>query len=91
MIRMMTTDPGFTGPVNLGNPTEFTILQLAETVLRLTASRSQIAFRSLPADDPLQRKPDIALARSALKWEPRTPLDEGLKPTIAYFKAILGL
>jgi UDP-glucuronate decarboxylase len=91
MIRMMTTDPGFTGPVNLGNPTEFTILQLAETVLRLTASRSQIAFRPLPADDPLQRKPDIALARSALKWEPRTPLDEGLKPTIAYFKTILGL
>ena len=91
MIGMMTTDPGFTGPVNLGNPTEFTILQLAETVLRLTASRSQIAFRSLPADDPLQRKPDIALARSALKWEPRTPLDEGLKPTIAYFKTILSL
>ena len=72
MIRMMTTDPGFTGPVNLGNPTEFTILQLAETVLRLMASRSQIAFRPLPADDPLQRKPDIALARSALKWEPRS-------------------
>jgi UDP-glucuronate decarboxylase len=91
MIRMMATDTGFAGPVNLGNPTESTMLQLAETVLRLTASRSRITFRPLPPDDPRQRKPDISLARSALHWEPRTPLEEGLKPTIAYFKRLFEL
>ncbi len=91
MIRMMATDTGFAGPVNLGNPTESTMLQLAETVLRLTASRSRITFQPLPPDDPRQRKPDISLARSALHWEPRTPLEEGLKPTIAYFKRLLEL
>ena len=91
MLRMMRTDHGFTGPVNLGNPTEFTILQLAETVLRLTASRSRIVYMPLPADDPKQRRPDISLARESLQWEPATPVEEGLKPTIAYFRALLGL
>jgi UDP-glucuronate decarboxylase len=89
MIRMMKTEKGFTGPVNLGNPTEFTILELAETVLRLTGSKSQIVSKPLPEDDPRQRQPDIALARSTLNWEPTTPLEEGLKPTIAYFKGLL--
>jgi UDP-glucuronate decarboxylase len=90
MIRMMNTEPGFTGPVNLGNPREFTVMQLAEMVLRLTSSRSKIVFRPLPPDDPRQRKPDISLAGSALKWEPHTPLEEGLRRTIAYFKTVLG-
>ncbi len=90
IVQMMGTEVGFTGPVNLGNATEFTILQLAETVLRLTNSRSKVVFRPLPLDDPRQRQPDLALARSALRWEPRTPLEEGLKPTIAYFRGILG-
>jgi UDP-glucuronate decarboxylase len=90
MIRMMGSKRGFTGPVNLGNPTEFTILELAETVLRLTGSRSRIVSKPLPEDDPRQRRPDISLARSALGWEPSTPLEEGLKPTIAYFKTLLG-
>ena len=73
MLLMMTPDVGFTGPVNLGNATEFTILQLAETVLRLTSSRSKIVYRPLPSDDPRQRQPDLSLARSVLQWEPRTP------------------
>jgi UDP-glucuronate decarboxylase len=89
MIRMMGTVKGFTGPVNLGNPIEFTILELAESVLRLTGSKSKIVYKPLPEDDPRQRRPDITLARSKLNWEPATPLEEGLKPTIAYFKSLL--
>jgi UDP-glucuronate decarboxylase len=91
MLRMMATDTGFTGPVNLGNPTEFTMLELAETILRLTGSGSRIVHQPLPADDPRQRKPDIALARSVLQWEPRTKLEDGLQPTIAYFRQLLDL
>ena len=91
MIRMMATDRGFTGPVNIGNPTEFTILELAETVLRLTGSRSRIVSKPLPEDDPRQRRPDISLARSTLRWEPATPLEDGLQPTIAYFRELLGI
>jgi UDP-glucuronate decarboxylase len=91
LIAMMGTDKGFTGPLNMGNPNEFTILELAEAVLRLTGSRSRIVHRELPADDPKQRQPDITLARSALGWEPVTPLSEGLKPTIDYFRALLGI
>jgi len=90
LVRMMETDKGFTGPLNMGNPNEFTILELAQTVLRLTGSRSRIVNRPLPEDDPKQRQPDIALARSALGWEPATPLSEGLKPTIDYFRALLN-
>jgi UDP-glucuronate decarboxylase len=90
MIRMMRTEKGVTGPVNLGNPTEFTILELAETVLRLTGSKSRIVSKPLPEDDPRQRRPDISLARSTLGWEPSTPLHEGLEPTIAYFKSLLA-
>ena len=91
MVRMMHTEDGFTGPVNVGNPHEFTMLELAEKVLQLTGSRSRLVFRPLPSDDPRQRKPDIALARQALQgWEPRLGLDEGLVRTIDYFRSALG-
>jgi UDP-glucuronate decarboxylase len=86
MLLMMASPVDFTGPVNVGNPTEFTMLQLAETVLRLTASTSKLIFRPLPQDDPPQRKPDISLANKVLGWQPRVSLDDGLKETIAYFR-----
>jgi len=86
MLRMMDTPAEFTGPVNIGNPGEFTMLELAETVLRLTQSRSRLVFQPLPQDDPRQRKPNIALAKENLGWEPRVTLEDGLKETIAYFK-----
>ncbi len=89
LIRMMDSPEGFTGPVNMGNPEEFTIRQLAETVIRMTGSRSRIIYRPLPQDDPVQRRPDIALAREKLGWEPRTPLSEGLEKTIAYFRKVI--
>ncbi len=91
MVRMMNSADGLAGPVNVGNPGEFTILELAEAVLRLTGSSSQTVYRELPADDPTQRKPDITLAREALGWEPRVQLEEGLRRTIAYFVNELGL
>ena len=90
MIRAMRTDDDFTGPVNIGNPGEFTMLALAEMVLRLTGSRSKLVFQPLPADDPRQRRPDISLARQVLGWEPRVPLEDGLKETIAYFRKVVG-
>jgi UDP-glucuronate decarboxylase len=90
MVAMMNTEQGFTGPVNLGNPAEFTILELAEKVLSLTGSGSKMTFRSLPQDDPKQRRPDITLAKSKLGWEPRIGLEDGLKQTIAYFRRILA-
>jgi len=82
--------PGFPGPINLGTPREFTIRQLAEMVIELTGSRSKLVFRPLPADDPLQRKPDITVARERLGWEPTVRLEEGLQRTIAYFDGLLG-
>jgi UDP-glucuronate decarboxylase len=85
-IRLMGTPDDFTGPVNLGNPGEFTIYQLAEQVLKLTDSRSKLEHKPLPSDDPMQRQPDISLAKSALGWEPRIALDEGLVKTIDYFR-----
>ncbi|MEI8079536.1 MAG: NAD-dependent epimerase/dehydratase family protein, partial [bacterium] len=89
MLRMMATPKEFTGPVNIGNPGEFTMLALAESVIRLTGSRSPITFHPLPADDPQQRQPDIALAKAKLGgWEPQIPLEEGLRRTIAYFKTL---
>ena len=75
-----------TGPVNLGNPKEITILELAESVLKLTGSKSKLIFRSLPEDDPIRRRPDITLAKKNLDWQPRVSLEEGLKETIHYFK-----
>jgi UDP-glucuronate decarboxylase len=90
VLRMMRSEKGFHGPINLGNPKEFTMRELAEKVLALTGSKSRLVFRPLPQDDPKQRKPDIALARSKLDWEPRVALDDGLKETIAYFKKNLA-
>lgn len=89
MVRLMHTGDDFIGPINIGNPGEFTILELAEKVLRLTGSKSKLVFLPLPEDDPMQRQPDITLARKTLDWEPRVPLEEGLKKTIAYFKATI--
>jgi UDP-glucuronate decarboxylase len=88
MIRMMQTDDTFIGPVNLGNPGEFTILELAELIIKLTGSRSKLVFQPLPEDDPMQRRPDISLAKSKLGWEPHINLEEGLVKTIDYFKNI---
>jgi UDP-glucuronate decarboxylase len=86
MIRMMNTGNEFTGPVNTGNPREFTMLELAEKVIKLTGTNSRIVFEPLPSDDPKQRKPDITLAKEKLGWEPKIPLEEGLVKTIEYFK-----
>tara|TARA_R110001599_G_scaffold7116_1_gene35090 strand:- start:54 stop:1007 length:954 start_codon:yes stop_codon:yes gene_type:complete len=86
LISLMGTGPEFVGPVNIGNPGEFTIRQLAERVIDLTGSKSQLVHHPLPQDDPKQRQPDITMARDKLGWEPTVKLDEGLKPTIAYFE-----
>jgi len=85
-VALMATPAGFTGPVNLGNPVEFTIRELAEKVIAITGSKSRIEFKPLPADDPRQRQPDIGLARSKLGWEPRVGLDAGLRLTVAFFR-----
>jgi UDP-glucuronate decarboxylase len=89
LIRLMNTDDDVTGPINLGKPGEFTILELAEKVMDLTSSKSDIIFKPMPIDDPMQRKPDITLARKFLEWEPEVALEEGLKKTIAYFEELL--
>ena len=88
LIKMMNSRKGFTGPVNLGNPGEFTMLELAQKVINLTGSKSKITYMPLPQDDPTQRKPVIELAKKELDWEPTIPLDEGLKKTIEYFKKV---
>jgi UDP-glucuronate decarboxylase len=90
MIRLMRSPADFIGPVNLGNPGEYTIRQLAEEVLRLTGSRSKITFKPLPSDDPVRRCPDISLAKTRLDWKPMVPLEDGLKETIAYFRGLLA-
>lgn len=89
MIRMMNSREDFIGPVNIGNPGEFTILELAQKVIQLTNSSSKIIYQPLPSDDPMQRKPDISLARKELNWEPKINLDEGLIRTIDFFKTII--
>lgn len=89
MIRMMNSRNGFTGPVNLGNPCEFTMLELAEKVIDLTGSKSKIIYKDLPADDPTQRKPVIDIAKKEFDWEPTIALDEGLKRTIGYFRSVV--
>jgi len=89
LVRLMGTADEVTGPVNIGNPTEFSVRQLAEIVIDLTGSASKIVSRPLPADDPRQRRPDISLAQKVLGWEPRMPLKEGLTRTIAYFESLL--
>ncbi len=88
VIRMMKAPNGFTGPVNLGNPEEYSILELAQKIIAHTQSKSKIVFQPLPEDDPLQRKPNINLAKDKLNWQPQTKLDEGLKQTIDYFKTL---
>ncbi|TLZ37579.1 MAG: SDR family oxidoreductase [Gammaproteobacteria bacterium] len=85
-VRLMATPDDFTGPVNLGNPEEFTILELARKVIAYTGSRSEIVFKPLPSDDPMQRQPDISLAKQMLQWEPVVALNEGLRRTISYFR-----
>ena len=90
MILMMKSPEDFIGPMNAGNPGEFTILELAEKVISLTGSKSKIVRKALPSDDPKQRKPDISLAKEKLGWEPKVTLEEGLKKTINYFDALLG-
>lgn len=89
-LRLMATEDEFIGPVNIGNPGEFTILQLAEKIIELTGSRSKIVYIPLPSDDPMQRKPDISLAQEKLGWQPKIGLDEGLRKTIAYFDDLLS-
>jgi UDP-glucuronate decarboxylase len=90
MVRFMDSDDEFVGPANLGNPAEFAVLELAEKIIALTGSQSRIVHEPLPADDPVQRQPDISLARSVLEWTPRTSLDEGLPKTIDYFRGLLA-
>ncbi len=89
LIRMMSGLDDFVGPVNLGNPDEFTILELAKKIVKITNSKSKIVFKPLPQDDPMQRRPDISLAKEKLKWQPTVKLDQGLKKTIEYFDKIL--
>ena len=89
-VKLMGSSDKLTGPVNLGNPDEFTILELAEKVIRLTKSKSKIIRKKLPEDDPTQRQPDIKLAKKALKWEPTVKLEDGLKETIEYFKQLIN-
>jgi UDP-glucuronate decarboxylase len=91
MIRMMKTEGNFPGPVNIGNPGEFTMLELAEKIIKFTKSRSRLVHHPLPSDDPKQRQPDIGLAREKLGWEPKVSLEDGLKETIAYFRKTLEL
>lgn len=86
MVRMMDSRDGFTGPVNLGNPGEFTMKQLADKIIELTESKSKIVYMPLPTDDPVKRRPDISLAKKELGWEPAVNLEEGLKKTIKYFE-----
>jgi UDP-glucuronate decarboxylase len=90
-VALMASPAGFTGPVNLGNPVEFSIRELAEFVISLTGSRSQLVFRQLPQDDPRQRQPDITLAKEALNWTPSVSLQQGLQSTIAYFDRLLSV
>jgi UDP-glucuronate decarboxylase len=88
MIRVMETGDDFVGPVNIGNPHEFTILELAEKIIEMTGSKSKIVFKPLPHDDPKQRQPNISLAKEKLNWEPKVELEEGLRHMIEYFKTV---
>jgi UDP-glucuronate decarboxylase len=91
ILALMSSDAAVTGPINVGNPGEFTIMDLAKKVIELTGSRSEIVFRPLPADDPVQRQPDIGYARRMLNWEPKVHLEEGLEKTIQYFDELLSI
>lgn len=89
MVRLMASDDNIVGPVNIGNPLEFTILELAEKILKFTKSNSDLIYKDLPGDDPKQRQPDITLAKELLNWEPKMDIDEGIKRTIRYFEGII--
>jgi len=89
-IRTMETEKGYCGPLNLGNPVEFSIAELADRIVTLCGGSSKIVYRPLPQDDPKQRQPDISQARQTLGWAPKVPLDDGLKSTIAYFRRVLA-
>lgn len=89
MVRLMNSRDGFTGPVNIGNPGEYTMIELAEAILKLTGSKSKLVYQPLPQDDPMQRQPNITLAKQELGWEPTIGLEEGLKKTIEYFKTVI--
>ena len=89
MIKMMNNKKHFTGPVNLGNPSERTILSFAEDIIKMTKSKSKIVFKPLPQDDPVKRKPDISLAKKMLKWEPKVDFEQGIQNTIEYFSSII--
>jgi UDP-glucuronate decarboxylase len=91
LIRMMNSPDDFYGPVNIGNPSEFTILELAQKVIKLTNGNSRIIFQPLPSDDPTQRKPDIELAKKKLAWKPQVELEQGLVDTIKYFRDVLKI
>ena len=88
-VRLMNSDESITGPINLGNPGEFTMLELADNILKLTNSSSELIYEPLPEDDPKQRRPDISLAKEQLNWSPKIDLNEGLKKTISYFENLL--
>ena len=90
IMRMMSSDSEFTGPVNIGNPGEYSILEAAHIIIAATGSRSKVRHESLPSDDPSRRKPNIDLARSVLGWEPRVPFEEGIRRTIDYFKTSIS-
>src|SRR3982751_1874669 len=89
LVRLMESAPEVTGPINLGNPHELSIAEIAETIVRLTGSKSKLVFEPLPEDDPRQRRPDITQARTVLGWEPKTDVEEGLRRTIDYFRGML--
>ena len=91
MISMMETEDGFTGPVNIGNPAEFTMLELAELILKISGGKSKIVYQPLPSDDPKQRQPNIELAKNKLGWTPKVSLGDGLKETIDYFSKLLNV
>jgi len=91
LLKLMSTPDEFTGPVNVGNPVEMTVEELANRIVALTGSQSRITYEPLPSDDPRQRRPDISVARSMLAWEPKVHLEQGLKHTVAYFREVLGL
>src|SRR5690606_9308031 len=90
MLRLMDSPEGFTGPVNMGNPVEFTMLELAEKILHQVGGPSKLVFCPLPSDDPRQRQPDITLAKTALDWQPTVTLEDGLKETVAYFRQLFA-
>ncbi|MCW8926496.1 MAG: SDR family NAD-dependent epimerase/dehydratase, partial [Xanthomonadales bacterium] len=90
LIRLMNSDPDLTGPVNLGNPNEFSIKELAEMIIEMVGNGSKIVYKPLPEDDPTQRQPDITQARAELNWHPSIALADGLKPTIDYFRQLIS-